>query len=303
MHMLEVVIGLVFVLLLLSLLGTTIMELISSGLGLRGHNLEKALNNMLATADKDKTILKAFKQNSLFKQLSYRSWGRHFNPSYLNSESFQSILFDVILKGKDLNLDNIKKMIDEVEDEDLKNVLNQMLQEASMKAGEELDEFRTKVQGWYDNIMDRASGWFKRYTQKILILVGIFIAVLFNADTLAIYERLESDPEALQQVVSMADAYVSNEGNRPAEYQADKEFEQAYQDLQVLLKNELAAVQSPLGMGWDNVDYDKMDFWSWVYKVIGWLTTAMAISLGAPFWFDMLKNLVNIRGSGSTTKK
>jgi hypothetical protein len=30
----------------------------------------------------------------------------------------------------------------------------------------------------------------------------------------------------------------------------------------------------------------------------GWLITALAVSLGAPFWFDTLKTLINIRGAG-----
>jgi hypothetical protein len=30
----------------------------------------------------------------------------------------------------------------------------------------------------------------------------------------------------------------------------------------------------------------------------GWLVTAMAASLGAPFWFDILNKLVNLRVGG-----
>lgn len=299
MQMLEVVIGLVFVLLLLSLLGTTIMELLASGLGLRGQNLEKALKNMLATSDIGKNVLKTFKNNSLFKQLSYQFWGKNYNPSYLSADSFQSILFDVILKGEDLNLDNIKQKISEIEDEDLKNVLNQLLQEASLKVGKEMETFQREVQGWYNDIMDRAAGWYKRYTQKILIFVGLFIAVLFNADTIAIYQRLESDPEMLAQIVTMANEYASNEANQPTNIEQDKEFDEALQNLQGLLKNELNSLEAPLGLGWHYIDFDEMGFWDWVYKIIGWFTTAMAISLGAPFWFDLLRRLVSLRGSGN----
>ena len=31
---------------------------------------------------------------------------------------------------------------------------------------------------------------------------------------------------------------------------------------------------------------------------LGWLITALAISLGSPFWFDILNKLVKVRGSG-----
>ncbi len=37
---------------------------------------------------------------------------------------------------------------------------------------------------------------------------------------------------------------------------------------------------------------------NWGAKVLGWLITALAVTLGAPFWFELLSRLVNVRGSG-----
>ncbi len=291
--MLNVVIGIIFVLLLFSLLATTIMELLAGALGLRGQNLKKALKNMLATTDTDEMILEKFRNNALFKQLSYQFGKKHYNPSYLSSDSFQSILFDVILDGKDLNVDNIKKQIDELPDEALKSVLNQFLQESE----EQLDGFRVKVKDWYNSIMDRASGWYKRYTQRILILVGFFIAITFNADTIAIYNRLEKDPALLQQVVDMAVQYTGN-GQNLGVVESDPEFEQALQNVKTILNQELAAIKSPLGLGWHNVDLKDLSITDWLIKLLGWTVTALSVSLGAPFWFDLLRNLVNLRGAG-----
>ena len=62
--MLQVVIGLIFVLLLLSLLATTMMELVASAFSLRGRNLEKALRNMLASTEVDDQLVAAFKDNA-----------------------------------------------------------------------------------------------------------------------------------------------------------------------------------------------------------------------------------------------
>lgn len=38
-----------------------------------------------------------------------------------------------------------------------------------------------------------------------------------------------------------------------------------------------------------------LTFWSFLFKVLGFIITAFAISLGAPFWFDLLKKLVELR--------
>ena len=35
--------------------------------------------------------------------------------------------------------------------------------------------------------------------------------------------------------------------------------------------------------------------------VTGWVITIAAISLGAPFWFDLLGKVANLRGSGGKT--
>jgi hypothetical protein len=37
---------------------------------------------------------------------------------------------------------------------------------------------------------------------------------------------------------------------------------------------------------------------SWPSKLAGWMITIMALSLGTPFWFDLLNKLVNLRGAG-----
>jgi hypothetical protein len=39
---------------------------------------------------------------------------------------------------------------------------------------------------------------------------------------------------------------------------------------------------------------------AWLFSLTGWLVTGFAISLGAPFWFDLLQKLmnINVRGAG-----
>jgi CRISPR/Cas system CMR-associated protein Cmr5 small subunit len=273
------------------------MELLAGALGLRGQNLEKALKNMLANTDVDEKILEAFKNNSLFKQLSYQFGKKHYAPSYLGSSSFQSILFDVILEGKELTLANIKEQIQSLPDEDLRNVLNQLLQESEGK----IEQFKANVETWYNNIMDRASGWYKRYTQRILVLVGFLIAITFNADTIAIYGRLEKDPEALKQIVDMAYTFAGN-NEQPAIIERDPDFELALKNVQELINQELASVKTPLGLGWTNVKLSEISPMDWLIKILGWTVTALSVSLGAPFWFDLLRSFVNLRSSGNKPK-
>ena len=292
MAILTVVIGIVFVLLLLSLLATTIMELLASFFHLRGRNLVKALRNMLASSDTTEQLVAEFKNNSLFKHISQQyTRTTQGPPSYMDGATFQSILFEIILKGE--GVEKLKEKIDQLPDEDLRNVLNQLLRDSE----NELDEFKKRIVKWYNDVMDRASGWYKRYAQKILIGVGLLIAVVFNADTFAIYEHLSTDTESLEQVVQLAEAYVEANGEE-LDRSPNTTFDDSLDDLETLINQQINEVKSPLGLGWENVSFVGYDFYDWLAKIMGYIVTALAISLGAPFWFDLLRKIVNIRSSG-----
>jgi hypothetical protein len=68
--------------------------------------------------------------------------------------------------------------------------------------------------------------------------------------------------------------------------------------VQQMILQEIEYVRAPLGLGWGYVDYSRFGWQDWLLKAMGWTVTALSITLGAPFWFDLLKRLVNIRGSG-----
>jgi len=370
MQILTIVIGIIFVLLLLSLLATTLMELLSSWFSLRGRNLTKALRNMLASTDRNEVLVEEFQANSLYRHLT-QQYGRARNsaaaPSYMSAETFQSILMDVILKGAPVT--ELQSKIDALPDDDLRNVLNQLMRESDGQ----IDMFRLEVQNWYNNVMDRAAGWYKRYTQKILLFMGMGIAVVFNADTVALYDRLSNDPETLEQLANAAEQYVQArdyagqklpevpplDGRQPtttdfgqggraptdvnpnpdsptpradpnapatdtgpgpatgyqpqvpsqapapttyryeAEVMGDQDFRTSLENLKGLLNNEIAEIKRPLGLGWEGVDLRALSTYDLVSKLLGFILTALAVSMGAPFWFDLLKKLVNIRSSGS----
>ena len=57
--------------------------------------------------------------------------------------------------------------------------------------------------------------------------------------------------------------------------------------------------QLGLPVGWDTNDTRTVPrtFWGWVTKVLGWLVTATAISLGAPLWFDLLNKIMVVRST------
>jgi hypothetical protein len=53
-----------------------------------------------------------------------------------------------------------------------------------------------------------------------------------------------------------------------------------------------------LPIGWQR-DGAYADGVAWM--IVGWLLTASATLFGAPFWFDLLQNVTNLRGTGPST--
>ncbi len=190
----------------------------------------------------------------------------------------------------------------------------------------------------YDDFMNRAHGWFKRRIQVHLIFIGFFMAFFSNADTISLFKKLQNDPLARTEVVKLAEVFVENDGI--TSYELTEEDAQNIQRIQSkltkLLDQEISGVRPLLGLGWDydNINAsikkrsqmtenylfglynviaypfrliyevsDEIDVSEESFKWIGFLLTALAISLGANFWFDLLKLLINIRNTGKRPEK
>jgi hypothetical protein len=141
--------------------------------------------------------------------------------------------------------------------------------------------------------MERVSGWYKRYTRLVLFVIGIVLVIAVNADTVNVATFLWRDPQLRAAVANEATSIAkSPDGLTSTNGQ-----------------EELAKIeQLKLPLGW-TANASATDpqglpgtFPGWLYKVIGLLLTAVALTFGAPFWFDLLKKFVGIRSSGTEPK-
>lgn len=298
--MLEIVIGIIFVILMLSLLATTIMELIAGLLSLRGQNLQRALKHILSNSG-NLMIFEKFKENAFYKQLSTKWMGKSYPPSYMESSSFWSILFSILREDKAIQtIEDLRERLQTLPDKTLREVLIQLLDEVEYKyhtAEERFQAFRQMVEAWYNNVMDRASGWYKRSTQAILLVIGFVIAVGFDADVVELYQDLSAQPEVAAEIANQAENFIAENRYR-LEQDTSAQVEETLQQLQSILKEDIQSLKSPLGLGWDRDDLQGAGAYFWLLKLAGWLVTALSITLGAPFWFDLLRKVVNIRSSG-----
>jgi hypothetical protein len=162
-------------------------------------------------------------------------------------------------------------------------------------AGNDIVQARKNIEDWFDSSMDRVSGWYKRRTQIITLLLGILIAAVINVDTLSIANSLYTTASMRDSLVAAAQEYaVVNPA--PAENSGQTQGSSPEERISQNLE-ELRNLNIPIG--WNSEDPHSIPTTSggWVTKVLGCIITGFAISLGAPFWFDLLNKFVVIRST------
>jgi hypothetical protein len=147
--------------------------------------------------------------------------------------------------------------------------------------------FQKNVEDWFNDAMDRVSGWYKRWTQLTLLAIAAVLVVLANADTLNLINRLESDSALRASLVTAAQDVVKNNTNS---INADS----------ASVKTAIAKAETlGLPIGWSRAPWAATATpTQMIMKLLGLLMTVLAASLGAPFWFDTLSKVANLRGSG-----
>lgn len=296
LNLLSIVIGIVFVMLLFSLLATTIMEMLAGLLTLRGKNLLNAIHSMLGDQE-----AQAFREHEYFKQLGEKAnlfrWLRRkpLPPSKIRSGTFTSILMDILQIN---STGEVQQSIDSLPEGKLKEVLAFHYRECQG----DVAVFRNRVEDWFNEVMERASEWYASSIRIWLIYVGLTIAIVFNVDVISIYSNLSTNAALQEYLADAATQFVETQPEPKAidSLTVNPDFYAAKDRMNTLLNENIAAIRSPLGIGWENVQWPTENQYQWwMYKLVGWLTTALAVSMGAKFWFDLLRQLVSFRGGGS----
>ena len=291
MPIIEVAIGLVFAYVLLSILCTFINEWIARFLSLRSRNLEHGLKQLLA--DPEKTGLT---QKVLDHHLIKGSAVNQKRESYIASETFARVLIDIIDKASGgaakaaKTSSDIKRALDKAQlPEEVKSAMTGLIDNVDTT----INDLRDNLQTWFDSSMERISGWYKRKLQIISFAVALLLAVSLNVDTIAIGQSLWQNPVLRAKIAD--EAAVAVEACRSKENPEDCLFLKETEEARERLKK--------FPIGWtESADGSPANGPWFFFKIIGWLITALAVSLGAPFWFDVLDKLNGIRSTGIKPK-
>ena len=396
----DVVIGMVFVYLLLSLMCSAANELIELWLKNRATDLERGLRELLKDPDGKGLVQQVYDHpliNGLFEGgydpqklgMLDRVLGRVNLPSYIPAQNFALAIFDTVFPaGRGLSspptsppasppasanvLEELRSNLHLLGNAEVERALNSLINVSENN----LATFRANVEKWFDSSMDRVSGWYKRRAHIVILIIGSFVTIGLNADSVLIAKKLSADRSLRESLVSAAENYVrkdaeeSRNAGAPGATESDEQaaegttggaastetptsptsdrspnpeaspspavspspspspsespaggsttstsgcttpqckFQQSLTDIKAL-SLPIGWDSSVEGRQWPGLNLFRGEFWTgWAIQFrihfLGWLLTALAISLGAPFWFDLLNKFIVVRSTVKPKEK
>jgi hypothetical protein len=198
------------------------------------------------------------------------------------------------------SLDSLK---DSIGESDLPDDFKRKLLQSIAEAKNGLEDVRRDIEVWFNDSMERISGTYKKKAQKILVIISLAVVSLLNVDSIQIIQYLYNHPAESEALANRIEESIQDLDPSENKTSEDSLSQEEKIDLKI---NELKGIQASLEstnvpLGWQEGD-GKFSLGEGFRKILGLLFSAVAGIVGAPFWFQTLNKLVNLRGSGSKPK-
>ena len=305
---LELAIGLCFVYLLLALICTTVNETIAGITGRRAATLEKGI---LALVGGDQAFKDAIYNHPLISSLQDPS-GKS-KPSYIAPSKFALSVMHIVKSSEKQpgDQDSLRAGLKAAGTKPYAQALSAALSETALP-GEAEKSDQEKIEAWFNDGMDRVSGWYKRKTTMWIYVLAAIVVIALNADTIRMSRILWSNQAVRTAVVEQAKARTQaeqssepvplveytnpNEPNSgtPIRANGNAALTSSESDLLGKLTGWSGTIQEWRGLGQQSATYASLMFRTF----LGLFLTIVAVSQGAPFWFDTLNRFMNIRSAG-----
>jgi hypothetical protein len=319
---LEVAIGLAVLFSFMSLFASAARETIEAWYQDRGLLIHKAMAELFsADGDESSPSLAQFYNSIAISPLFRGAYNgvKGKLPSYITSGNFANTILDMARKeAKVAPGVPIADWIDKLGD----TRISQLVRLAFDSSGKDPEKTRVFLEAWFNSQMDRVAGWYKRSTHVILLIIGFLSAVALNVDAVAITKHLYRNDAVREVIVAHAQskppaALGSNSTQVTPSAPADESRAMVNQ------VGELRDYGFPIGWSWQSqwptpdpqcaldtgvtpgtpCALDTMGFSAILLMIFGWVVTAFGISLGAPFWFDILNKFMVVRSTVKPDEK
>jgi hypothetical protein len=151
-----------------------------------------------------------------------------------------------------------------------------------------------RFQRWFGSAQDRAEQWFQNHVRMVTIVAAILVSVFLQLDTVEIYDKLRHEPKLVEALLKAAPGTLEQGAAVQGQVNPDVQ-KKAFVDLKANIDStgfELVPA------GWF-ARWPTEKSW-WINHLFGLALSAGLLTLGAPFWFNLLKNLMNLRPAVAT---
>lgn len=279
-HFLNVLIGVFFVYFIFSLCASALVEAYNRWRKTRQHLYYNWLQSFLSP-----TELQEFLNNKAVKAAKFKEEDK--SPARLGTEVFTAAIQQ--LSGKE-------------EGSFASITINR----------DDADRTQSDIGLWYNYMQDNLKDRFRYLSLKRLFVVSLLLSILFNIDSLAIYKYLDRNPNESARTAKQIESTIAT--YRPLVENAQKSGRQ--DDLLSTLSAQMQSLNNqllqtklqslPLGYDADpskshwEIIHNKSVHGSLYNHLVGVLLSALAISLGAPFWYDIIRKLLHARSTISS---
>lgn len=313
---LNLVIGLIFIYLIYSIAASTIWEIAISLTNLRANMLFKWLDenfgNLVLKENNEKISIT---NHPLIIGLSTKA---DKLPSYISSEVFVDALIDLIVAKNAKNKKPSKITIDTnslksaLDNSGLSPGIQRIFMQYIAESSDNLQKVKEKISRWYDESQERLLGSFKKRLQVWIFLIALALVGTTNADTFRLASYLYDNPETRDAIANQVEIILNDSSFISKVHSVDTAIidslkgknqdviiRKIEKDLTSLEELNSDLLQTGLPLGWGNEFIKPPNLWDIVKKTGGLLLTVFAVSLGAPFWFDILNKIATLRSSGA----
>ncbi len=309
---LDVVIGLAFVFLLVSLTCSQVNSKISEWLRMRAKGLEEGLRKYVV-GEKDlqqllysnPLISSLTPEDALVTQVLEKIPGVNNllirakkNPVSIPANTFALALFNTLIPNPE-GQTNITQLRAAVSTLPANSPMRGPLLSIISTAENDVNKVRQNIENWYDNTMDKTTKLYQGHMWRFSLIIAAIVTVLLNVDTLAVGVNLWNDSTLRSALVTEAGKYARgtpeqekalkelNSLNLPIGWQV--QFSPKATDL--VFKLQTASIKPNDWLAKSNQPETTLGWRSGLFKLAGWVITILAGAQGAPFWFDLLKKL------------
>jgi hypothetical protein len=266
---LDVFISLVTIYIVLALSVSALTEIITRLVGLRSIGLRSGIRSIL----QDPNVKGLTDETKKFWNSSIIKSATDGDPSPNSLDALTFATATLATAGLDISRSTgqAKAMIATAQiDSHLKDVLTG-LADRSLSRGTTLHD---ELAQHFDATMEKIGRWYRHWTQAIAFVLAVILTVYVNANTLDQLHQLTVHPEAR---LELAKIQASGSADAADRARAIRNLE----DLDAIITSDTM-----------NGKTLRPEFISAPLRtIVGLLITILAVSLGAPFWFDVLSRI------------